>query len=58
MATASTETEEKTENLIYSAVLRGGEEDDDVGEVMEVIRAHLDAAARDGRALAIEMRRI
>lgn len=58
MATAITETEQQNGELVYSVVLGAGEEDDDAGEIMQVVREHLDAAARDGTKLRIELSRV
>ena len=46
---------EKEDNLVYSVTLGAGEEDENTSEVLEVIRSHLDAAARTGKKLLIKL---
>lgn len=43
--------------LVYSVVLgdKEGQETDDLKEIMEVIRVHLDAAEQSGRKLELKL---
>ncbi len=60
MSAVATEKELEKSNalLIYDIILGLGEEDACPSEAMEVIRAHLDAAARDGRKIRLLLFRI
>jgi hypothetical protein len=55
MAVATLEKPKKV--LIYKGVIgdREGNEDDDLSEIMEFIRKHLDAAEQSGRTLEIHI---